>query len=68
MIIPLYTEDEILRELLDDYKSVERKAKNIALKEIEKMKKTGSDREPKYISERGYGSLVVRRNAVSNET
>lgn len=26
MIIPLYTEDDILRELLDDYKSVERKA------------------------------------------
>jgi len=26
MIIPSYTEDDILRELLDDYKSVERKA------------------------------------------
>ena len=51
MIIPLYTEDEILRELLDDYKSVERKAKKIALKEIEKMKITGSVKEAKFISE-----------------
>jgi len=42
MIIPSYTEDDILRELLDDYKSVERKAKKVAFKEIEKMKKLGS--------------------------
>ena len=29
MIIPAYNEDDILRELLDDYKSVQRKAKKI---------------------------------------
>lgn len=51
MIIPSYTEDDILRELLDDYKSVERKAKKVAFKEIEKMKKLGSVKEPKFISE-----------------
>lgn len=51
MIIPTYTEDDILRELLDDYQSVERKAKKVALKELEKMKKGGSVKEPKFISE-----------------
>ena len=51
MIIPSYTEDDILRGLLDDYKSVERKAKKVAFKEIEKMKKLGSVKEPKFISE-----------------
>lgn len=51
MIVPSYTEDDILRELLDDYKSVERKAKKIGLKEVEKLKKLGSVKEPKLISE-----------------
>lgn len=51
MIIPSYTEDDILRELLDDYQSVERRAKKIALKEIEKMKKRGSVKELKFVSE-----------------
>ena len=50
MIIPSYTEDDILRELLDDYKSIERKAKKIAMKEIEKMKKH-NDKEVRIVSE-----------------
>ena len=44
MILPTYTEDDILRELLDDYKSVTNKAKKIAMKEIEKMKRYGSSK------------------------
>ncbi len=50
MIISSSTEDDILRELLDDYQSVERKAKKIALKELDKMKKTGV-KEGKILSE-----------------
>ena len=51
MIIPSYTEDDILRELLDDYKSVERKAKKVALKELEKIKNRGAGKEAKLVSE-----------------
>lgn len=50
MIIPSYTEDDILRELLDDYQSVERKAKKIAMKELDKMRKCGA-KETKILSE-----------------
>jgi len=38
MIIPAYNEDDILRELLDDYKSVQRKAKKIAMAELERRR------------------------------
>lgn len=41
MIIPANNEDDILRELLDDYKSVQRKAKKIAMAELEKMARYG---------------------------
>jgi len=50
MIIPSYNEDDILRELLDDYKSVQRKAKKIATAELEKMTRYGNHWEPKKIS------------------
>ena len=38
MIVSGYSEEQILNELLDDYKSVTNKAKKIAMKEMEKMK------------------------------
>ena len=50
MIIPSYTEDAILNELLDDYPSVQRKAKKIADKELEKMMKRGNHKESKLLS------------------
>lgn len=51
MIVPSSTEDDILRELLDDYKSVERKAKKIAQSQLEKMGKYGNVKEGKVLSE-----------------
>ena len=50
MIIPAYNEDGILRELLDDYKSVQRKAKKIATAELEKMTKYGNCKDSKMLS------------------
>lgn len=42
MIIPTYTEDEILRELILDYKIVKRMTKKIAKKFLEQVQKKGS--------------------------
>lgn len=50
MIVPSSSEDEILRELLDDYKSVTNKAKKIADKEMVKMRKVGPFKESKLTS------------------
>lgn len=41
MIVPNSTEDDILRELLDDHASIQRKAKRLADKEIARLLKTG---------------------------
>lgn len=41
MILPTYTEDEILQELIEDFKSVKRKAKSIADSFYIKAKKSG---------------------------
>lgn len=41
MIISSFSEDDILRELLDDYKCVKEKTKKIADKELMKMRKCG---------------------------
>ncbi len=50
MILSNSTEDDVLRELLDDYQSIERKAKKIAMKEIEKMTRSGRQNETKLSS------------------
>ena len=50
MIIPAYNEDDILRELLDDYKSVQRKAKKIAMAELEKMARYGKQEKKTELS------------------
>lgn len=50
MIVPSSSEDDILRELLDDYKSVTNKAKKIADKEMVKMRKVGPFKEAKLTS------------------
>lgn len=53
MILPNSTEDDILRELVDDYQSMERRAKKIAQKQIELMvrkgKKTVSELTSHYV-------------------
>ena len=50
IIIPAYNEDDILRELLDDYKSVQRKAKKIAMAELEKMARYGKQEKKTELS------------------
>lgn len=50
MIIPANNEDDILRELLDDYKSVQRKAKKIAMAELEKMARYGKQEKKTELS------------------
>ena len=50
MIIPSFSEDDILRELLDDYKCVKEKTKKIADKELMKMRKCGPFKESKLSS------------------
>lgn len=50
MIVPSFSEDDILRELLDDYKSVTNKAKKIADNEMAKMRKVGPFKESKVMS------------------
>ena len=41
MILPSHTEEQILRELVDDQPGIERKARKLAEKEIEKLQKQG---------------------------
>ena len=41
MIVPTYTEEEILRELINDYKYIKRRAKKIADTYLNKVKKSG---------------------------
>ena len=50
MIIHANNEDDILRELLDDYKSVQRKAKKIAMAELEKMARYGKQEKKTELS------------------
>ena len=54
MIISTYTEDEILRELIFDYKIVKRMTKKIATAYLNKIKKRGG-----FIRETDYGSYTI---------
>lgn len=54
MIIPTYSEDEILRELIFDYKIVKRMAKKIAIAYLNKNKKRGG-----FIRETEYDSYTI---------
>ena len=54
MIIPTYTEEEILRELIFDYKIVKRMAKKIAVAHLDKVKKSGG-----FIRETDYDSYTI---------
>ena len=47
MIVPGYSEEQVLNELLDDYPSIRRKFKKMADKEIDKMRKQGKCAESK---------------------
>lgn len=58
MILPTYTEKEILRELIFDYKIVKRMAKKIAVAHLDKVKKSGG-----FIRETDYDSYTI--NTVS---
>lgn len=50
MIIESYSEDDVLRELLDDYQSVTRKAKKLADKEIARLTKLGRVKDTSVMS------------------
>lgn len=54
MILPTYTEDEILRELIFDYKIVKRMTKKIAITYLNKIKKRGG-----FIRETNYESYTI---------
>lgn len=54
MILPTYTEDEILRELIFDYKIVKRMTKKIATAYLNKIKKRGG-----FIRETDYNSYTI---------
>ena len=54
MIIPTYTEDEILRELIFDYKIVKRMTKKIAITYLNEIKKRGG-----FIRETDYESYTI---------
>ena len=54
MIIPTYTEHDILRELISDYKIVKRTAKKIADTHLNKVKKAGG-----FIRETDYDSYTI---------
>ena len=54
MIISTYTEDEILRELIFDYKIVKQMAKKIATAHLNKIKKSGG-----FIRETDYDSYTI---------
>lgn len=58
MIVLTYTEEEILRELIFDYKIVKRMAKKIAIAYLDKVKKRGG-----FIRETEYNSYTI--NTVS---
>ena len=58
MIVPTYTEEEILRELIFDYKIVKRMTKKIAIAYLDKVKKRGG-----FVRETEYDSYTI--NTVS---
>jgi len=64
MIIPAYNEDDILRELLDDYKSVQRKAKKIAMAELEKMARYGKQEKKTELSHYFGGCFSLFINSI----
>lgn len=45
MILPTYTEEEILKELLDDYQGIKRKAKSLAEKKCKELTRQGKGHE-----------------------
>ena len=61
MIIPTYSEDEILRELIFDYKIVKRMAKKIAIAYLNKNKKRGG-----FIQETEYDSYTITTISKTN--
>ena len=48
MIVPSYNEEQILRELLDDYPSIRKKCKKMVDKEFDRLRREGRGAEKTY--------------------
>lgn len=58
MILPTYTEDDILRELLNDFNAVKKKVRKIANTQLNKVKKSGG-----YIRENLYETYTIKTSS-----